>query len=283
MITIALLTIREAARRRLLWLLIGLTIGSVALTGWGVERLATLAREGGTDELSIRLGVSQVLILVAFMFSFVVAMTAAFLAAPAIAGDLESGVALAMLARPIRRADLVIGRWLGLCIVLAGYAAASGLLEIAVVNLLTGHAPPDPLGAVAFLAGQGIVILTLALLLGTRLPSVGAGAVCVVLFGLAWMAGVFAGIARLFDVEILAVAARATRWILPTDGLWRGVVFGLEPPLVIAGAGPTLGPMAEANPFFAATPPPVEFVLYSVVWIAVVLALAVWSLNRREL
>jgi ABC-type transport system involved in multi-copper enzyme maturation permease subunit len=282
-ITVALLTIREAARRRLLWLLIGLTIGSVALTGWGVERLATLAREGGTDELSIRLGVSQVLILVAFMFSFVVAMTAAFLAAPAIAGDLESGVALAMLARPIRRADLVIGRWLGLTIVLAGYAAASGLLEIVVVNLLTGHAPPDPLGAVAFLAGQGIVILTLALLLGTRLPSVGAGAVCVVLFGLAWMAGVFAGIARLFDVEILAVAARATRWLLPTDGLWRGVVFGLEPPLVIAGAGPTLGPMADANPFFAATPPPVEFVAYSVAWIAVVLALAVWSLNRREL
>jgi len=33
----------------------------------------------------------------------------AFLGAPAIAADLESGVAHAMLARPIRRADLVIG------------------------------------------------------------------------------------------------------------------------------------------------------------------------------
>jgi ABC-type transport system involved in multi-copper enzyme maturation permease subunit len=282
-ITIAILTIREAARRRLLWLLVLLTIGSVALTGWGVERLATLAREGGSNELSIRLGVSQVLILVAFMFSFVVAMTAAFLAAPAIAGDLESGVALAMLARPIRRADLVVGRWLGLSIVLAGYAAASGLLEIAVVAVLTGHSPPDPLGAVAFLAGQGIVILTLALLLGTRLPSVGAGAVCVVLFGLAWMAGVFAGIARIFDIEVLAVVARATRWLLPTDGLWRGVVFALEPPLVIAGAGSTLGPMAEANPFFASAPPPIEFVAYSVGWVALVLGLAIWSLNRREL
>jgi ABC-type transport system involved in multi-copper enzyme maturation permease subunit len=282
-ITIAILTIREAARRRLLWLLVLLTIGSVALTGWGVERLATLAREGGSNELSIRLGVSQVLILVAFMFSFVVAMTAAFLAAPAIAGDLESGVVLAMLARPIRRADLVVGRWLGLSIVLAGYAAASGLLEIAVVAVLTGHSPPDPLGAVAFLAGQGIVILTLALLLGTRLPSVGAGAVCVVLFGLAWMAGVFAGIARIFDIEVLAVVARATRWLLPTDGLWRGVVFALEPPLVIAGAGSTLGPMAEANPFFASAPPPIEFVAYSVGWVALVLGLAIWSLNRREL
>ncbi len=283
MITIAILTVREAARRRILWLLVGLTIGSVALTGWGVERLATLAREGGSDELGIRIGVSQILILVAFMFSFVVAMTAAFLAAPAIAGDLESGVALAMLARPIRRADLVIGRWLGLSIVLAGYAAASGLLEIAFVAFLTGHSPPEPLVAVAFLAGQGIVILTLALLLGTRLPSVGAGAVCVVLFGLAWMAGVFAGIARVFDVEVLATVARATRWLLPTDGLWRGVVYALEPPLVIAGAGATIGPIAEANPFYASAPPPALFVAWSVAWVVVVLGLAVWSLSRREL
>jgi ABC-type transport system involved in multi-copper enzyme maturation permease subunit len=282
-ITIAALTLREAARRRLLWLLAGLTIGSVALTGWGVERLATLAREQGADELSIWIGVSQVLILVAFMFSFVVAMTAAFLAAPAIAGDLESGVALAMLARPIRRADLVVGRWLGLSVVLTGYAVASGLLEIAVVALLTGYAPPQPLVAVAFLAAQGIVILTLALLLGTRLPSVGAGAVCVVLFGLAWMAGVFAGIARLFDIEILAAVARASRWLLPTDGLWRGVVYGLEPPIVIAGAGPTVGPIAEANPFYASAAPPIEFVVWSVAWVAVVLALAAWSLDHREL
>ena len=283
MITIAILTVREAARRRILWLLIGLTIGSVALTGWGVERLATLARESGEDELSIRIGVSQILILVAFMFSFVVAMTAAFLAAPAIAGDLESGVALAMLARPIRRADLVIGRWLGLCVVLAGYAAASGLLEIAVVASLTGHSPPQPLVAVAFLAGEGIVILTLALLLGTRLPSVGAGAVCVVLFGLAWMSGVFAGIARLFDVEVLATVARATRYLLPTDGLWRGVVYALEPPLVIAGADAAVGPMADANPFYASAPPPLLFVAWSVVWVAAVLGLAVWSLSRRDL
>lgn len=283
MITIAALTLREAARRRLLWLLMGLTIGSVALTGWGVERLAALAREHGSDELSIWIGVSQVLILVAFMFSFVVAMTGAFLAAPAIAGDLESGVALAMLARPIRRADLVLGRWLGLSIVIAGYAVASGLLEIAVVAFLTGYVPPQPLVAVAFLAAQGIVILTLALLLGTRLPSVGAGAVCVVMFGLAWMAGVFAGIASIFGVEVLAVVARNSRWLLPTDGLWRGVVFGLEPPIVIAGAGPAVGPIAEANPFYASAAPPLAFVVWSVAWVAVVLGLAIWSLNRREL
>jgi len=279
--TIAMLTVREAARRRVLAVLLLLTIATVVLTGWGVERLATLARTNGVSELQIRIGVSQVLILVAFMFSFVLAMTAAFLGAPAIAVDIESGVAQSMLARPIRRADLVIGRWLGLSIVVASYGAGAGLLEIGTVAVVTGHAPPEPLIAVSFLAFQAVVILTLALLLSTRLPSMAGGAICVVLFGLAWMAGVFAGIGRLFDVELLVQVAQASRWLFPTDGLWRGVVFGLEPPVVILGASQA-GRIAAANPFYAANPPPLEFVVWSVAWVAIVLLLAVWSMERRE-
>ena len=69
---------------------------------------------------------SQVLILIAFMFSFVLAMSAAFLAAPAIASDVETGTVHAMLARPLRRGELVVGRWLGLSIVVALYAALLG-------------------------------------------------------------------------------------------------------------------------------------------------------------
>lgn len=282
MTTIALLTVREALRRRIVAVLALLTLVSVALTGWGVERLVTLASEHGADALEVRLGVSQVLILVAFMFSFVLAMTAAFLGAPAIAGDIESGVAQAMLARPIRRADLVVGRWLGLSVVVAAYAVGSGLLEIAVVAALSGHAPPEPFVAVAFLAAEAIVLLTLALVLSTRLPSMAAGAICVVLFGLAWMAGIFAGIGRFFGVDALVVVARASRWLFPTDGLWRGVVYALEPPLVLFGGG-RLGPAAEANPFYAAAPPTIEFVAWSVVWIAIALGVAVLSLERREI
>jgi hypothetical protein len=29
------------------------------------------------------------------------------------------------------------------------------------------------------------------------------------------------------------LGAEASRWLLPTDGLWRGVIYGLEPPLVV--------------------------------------------------
>jgi ABC-type transport system involved in multi-copper enzyme maturation permease subunit len=283
-LTIARLTVAEAARRRILVVLLGLTLVSVALTTLGVERLVTLGRASPeANELEIQVGVSQILILVAFMFSFVLAMTAAFLAAPAIAADLETGVAHALLARPIRRADYVIGRWIGLVAIVAGYAAGSGLLEIAAVRLVTGYAPPQPPMAVAFLSAQAIVLLTLALLCSTRLPAIAAGAICVVVYGLGWMAGVFAGIGRVFDAGPLVAVAEASRWLLPSDGLWRGTIFSLEPPAVVLVALGRGGPVADANPFFASSPPPLPFLAWSVAWIVLVLALTVISLDRRDL
>ncbi len=112
-------------------------------------------------ELQIQIGVSQILILIAFMFSFVLAMTAAFVGAPAIGGDLESGVAQAVLARPIRRAEVLAGRWLGCAAIVVAYTVASGLLAIgaaapgvglrpagaaarARVPVRPGARPPDP-------------------------------------------------------------------------------------------------------------------------------------------
>ena len=280
---IARLTIAEAARRRILWVLLGLTLVSVSLTTWGVERLVSLARGGDATELEIQVGVSQVLILVAFMFSFVLAMTAAFLGAPAIASDLESGVAHAILARPIRRADLVVGRWIGLVVIVVGYACASGLLEIVTVRFVSGYTPPEPILAVGFLSAQAIVLLTFAMLLSTRLPAIASGAVCVVLFGLGWMAGVFAGVGRFFNAGPLVDVAEASRWLLPSDGLWRGTIYSLEPPAVVLVAVGRGGPAAQANPFFATSLPPTPFLLWSAAWLVLVLAAAAFSLSRRDL
>jgi len=283
MIVIARLTIRELVRRRVVWVLAALSIASVALVGWGLERLVTLSRADGVDEVQIRIGVSQVLILIAFMFSFVLAMTAAFVGAPAIGGDLESGVALAVLARPIRRMEVLVGRWLGCASIVVAYTVASGLLAIGVAFLVSGYGPPEPFLAIAFLSGQALVLLTLTLALGSVLPSIAAGAIAVVAFGLGWMAGVMAGVAAVLGVQLLGQVAEVSRWILPSDGLWRGVVYGLEPPFVVLLAAGRTQQIAEANPFYASMPPPLAFVIWSVVWVGLVLAIAGWWFERRDL
>ena len=237
MITIAVLTIGEAARRRVLWILVILAIGAVGLTGWGVSALVDGARDRGTSELDIKFIVSQILIFIAFMFGFVLVMTAAFFGSPAIASDLESGIAQAMLARPLRRSSYLLGRWVGLAIVIVGYAIAAGFLAIGAVGAVSGYLPPDPILPVAYLAGQALILLSLTVLLSTRLPPIAGGAIAVVAYGLAWMAGVLGKIGLAIGTTALVSVSDAIRYVLPTDALWQGVVYGLEPSFVINSVG----------------------------------------------
>ena len=192
-------------------------------------------------------------------------------------------MALALLARPLRRSDLLLGRWLGLAVAVVGYTIASGALAIGVVSFISGFGPPEPVLAIAFLAAQALVLLTLTLALGTVLPAIGAGAIAVVAFGIGWMAGVMAAVAAAFDITSLAAVAEASRWLLPSDGLWRGVVYGLEPPLaalVAVGRGsgasrPTRSTRSTRRRSRSSSGP----------WPGsrIVLALAAWRLSRRDL
>jgi ABC-2 type transport system permease protein len=280
MLTIAKLTIGEAARRRILWVLVILASVAVGLTTWGVASLVDGARNEGVGELDIKFVVSQILIFIAFMFGFVLVMTAAFFGSPAIATDLESGIAQAMLARPVPRASYLIGRWLGLALVIVGYAAASGLAAIAAVGVVSGYLPPDPFLPVAYLAGQALVLLAFTVVLSTRLPPIGGGAIAVVAYGLAWMAGVLGKVGLALGTTTLVTVSDASRFLLPTDALWQGVVYGLEPSFV---RNVVSDEFARSSPFFAAAPPPVALVAWSGIWVVLVLALAVILLRRREL
>jgi ABC-type transport system involved in multi-copper enzyme maturation permease subunit len=280
MITIALLTIGEAARRRVLLVLAALAFVAVALTAWGVSSLVESARDDAIGELDIKFVVSQILIFIAFMFGFVLVMTAAFFGSPAIATDLESGIAQAMLARPLRRTHYLLGRWLGLAIVVVGYAAASGFLAIGAVGLVSGYVPPDPILPVLYLAGQALILLTLTVALSTRLPPVAGGAIAVVAFGLAWMAGVLGKIGAAIGADGLTSISDAFRYLLPSDAFWQGVVYGLEPSFVLNAVEDFT---ARNNPFFAASGPSLAILAWSAIWVVLVLALAINQLRRREL
>jgi len=281
MLTIAKLTIGEAARRRVLWVLVILAALAVSLTAWGVASLLDGARERGLSDLEIKFAVSQVLILIAFMFGFVLVMTAAFFGSPAIATELENGIAQAMLARPLRRSSYLLGRWLGLGTVIVVYAAVSGLLAIGVVGVVSGYVPPDPILPVAYLAGQALVLLSLTVLLSTRLTPIAGGAIAVVAYGLAWIAGVLGKIGLALDAPSLVNVSDASRFLLPTDALWQGVVYGLEPSFVINAAEGQF--VARTSPFFAASGPSPALLAWTVIWVALILALAVAQLRRREL
>jgi len=277
---IARLTLREAVRRRLLWALAGLTALIVVLTWWGFSRVSEASPITGPIQ---ELGISQVTVMLAFMFSFVLAMTAVFAGAPAIGPDIENGLLLAVLARPIRRSEVMLGRWLGLAAVLVVYAIVAGYLELGAVTLATGYAPLDPLLAPFYLAGEALVLLTLAIVLSTRIASVAGGAVAVVAFGLAWMAGVMGGLGEAFDNGTLRNAGILARLILPSDVLWRGAAGALTPPEeVLRSAGVANASLYKFSPFSGAAPS-LLWLAWCLIWVVGALAIGMVLLRRREL
>src|ERR687890_110914 len=98
----------------------------LALSGWGFSRLAAASGGSALTSGEARLTASVLLNLVMFGFSLIAALGTAFLAGPTLAGETESGIALAVLARPIRRSAVVFGKWLGLVAFGTGFVGGGG-------------------------------------------------------------------------------------------------------------------------------------------------------------
>jgi ABC-type transport system involved in multi-copper enzyme maturation permease subunit len=281
-LVIARLTLREARRRRLLLILLVLTLVMVAVTGWGFSKLWDVRVNGrppGT--IFVRTTASQLMIVVAFMFTTVLGLSATVVASPSISGDLETGLALSMLARPIRRADMLLGKWLGFVAMVVFYTGGAAALEMVVVNWVTGYMPPHPAEFVLFVSAVGIALVTLSMALSTRLSGLVGGVIALVGFFMSWMGGIVGSIGQALGNQPLIDAGTISRLIVPADGLWRGAIWALEPAIVIAGVR-SAGPGAASNPFFAADPPPVTYLAWCAVWILGLLGLAVWSFSKRE-
>lgn len=278
-LTIATLTLREAARRRVLVALAVLTVALLVLSGWGFSRLADESDFGTLTSGQARLVASQLLNLVMFGLSLIAALGTAFLAGPTLAGETESGIALAVLARPVRRSAVLLGKWLGLVVFGSGFVVIAGLAQCLVVRLTVDYWPPQPAVGLALLAAQTTVLLTLGLLLSTVVSPMASGVVAVGLFGATWVAGVVGGIGKAFGNDGVAQVGEVSRMLLPTDGLWRGAMHAFQDPAVMTQFGAEF----EGFPFLSEATLTATYLTWTALWVAMVWGLAALSFARRDL
>jgi ABC-type transport system involved in multi-copper enzyme maturation permease subunit len=279
-LTIARLTLREAARRKVVRALLALTVVLLALSAWGFSKLVGLDTDLGTmTSGEARLIASLLLNLVMFGMSLIAALGTAFLAGPTVAGEVESGQALALLARPVRRSSVLFGKWLGLVAFGSAYVVVAGSAQILVVRATVGYWPPSPAVGLALLAAETVVLLTLALLLSSVISTMASGIVAVGLFGATWVAGVVGGLGGALGNEGVERVGTVSRMILPTDGLWRGAMNAFQDP----GALLQMGQGEQGFPFLSDAALTPAYLVWAAVWIAVVWGLTALSFGRRDI
>ena len=266
-LTVAALTVQEASRRRVVLALAGLTVGLLALSSWGFSRLD--AEFGGLTTGEARLASSTVLNLVMFGISLIAALGTAFLAGPTLAGEIESGQALAMLARPVRRFAVLVGKWL---------VVVAGLAQFVVVWSNVGYWPPQPVVGLALLAAQTAALLTLSLLLSTVISPMASGVVAVGIFCATWVAGVIGSVGQALGNDAVARIGTVSQMVVPTDGLWRGAMNAFQDAGLLA-----IFPEAGQSPFLSEAPLTATYLVWVALWVALVLVLAGLVFRRRDL
>src|SRR6202163_274490 len=90
-----------------------------------------------------------------------------------------------------------------------------------------------------------------------RLMACGVGVIALVAWLMGWIAGVVGDIGTALQNQAIQNVGTISHLLLPTDGLWRGAVYAMEPDAVLV-ALKAAGTVGRANPFSAVDPPPIQ-------------------------
>ncbi|GGR35707.1 ABC transporter permease [Deinococcus ruber] len=281
------LSLREALRKRLVLVLVVLSALFIGFYLFGIFRLqATLdarAVDAGLDAGPRRgLGGASVAFAALFgmyLVSFLSSLMSVLSTVGAVSGDLESGVMQSIIARPVSRAQLVLGRWLGFTIVNVVYVALLSAALLLGVRLITGFLPPQPVQAVSLML-LGVTLLTSLTVLGSTLFSTLSNGIGVfVLYGLGFAGGIMSSVGQIANTPTLTSLGRVANVLMPTNALWLGASYYLQ--------SDTLRQFNElargANPFLSTTPLGAGLVIWTAVYAVLVLLLGVLAFRRRDL
>ncbi|MFN8596211.1 MAG: hypothetical protein U0559_08510 [Anaerolineae bacterium] len=144
--------------------------------------------------------------------------------------------------------------------------------------IVFGYVPPNPFSGTVLMYVEALLFLSATFLGGTRLSTLANGVLGFGLFGLAFIGGFieqiggFAQQMGLNSSDTATQIGKITSLLMPSQALWRRALAdmaeGLNPIRVM-----TVG----------ATTPDNGILLYAAVYIAVLLSIAMWSFQRRDL
>lgn len=274
--TIALTTVREAVRRKLVGL--AALVGTAFLLLYGLAFHLAVGNPHGVVHNASRLIAQQAegmfLLMGLYAANMLVATIAILASIDALSGEIANGAIQTLLSKPLARWQLFIGKWLGFAALLTIFEALllGGVMMIAYVA--TGFAAPHITAGVALLWLEMLLLLTVTLLWGTRLSTLANGVLSLGLFGLAFLGGWIEQIGALTAHPGAVQVGIVASLIMPSESLWRRAAFEMQTPLMSA---------LNLGPFASASVPSRLMVGYAAVYAAVALALALRSFATRDI
>lgn len=286
LLLMARFTIQEALHR---WLLLAMLLLNILLLGL----FALMLNSAYTDQLAVAANQSdpQLHLLEFDLIVSILAIWAAYLLSGALtivltigmtSGEVEAGTFAILVPKPLRRAEILFGKWLGHALILSVYTALLVLAFLGIIYWRTGYFPENAFAALAMLELSMLVLLALTTLGSVLMPTLVNGAVAIMLF----IGAPLTSFVRLIETNPSVTTQNiltVVNLVIPTDALWHGASYDLIPAFAFMLAQQRGLLEALNSPFTSTQPLSSGLFAWAIIYCIALPIIAAMRFQRRDL
>ncbi|HEV3196889.1 MAG TPA: ABC transporter permease [Bryobacteraceae bacterium] len=268
------ITLREAARKKILWTALIAGLGFLAVFGVGLH--VQIVDFSASTPAFVRYQILSGMLMIGLYTVDLLAVVMTILTSvDTIAGEISSGTIHAIATKPMARWQIIIGKWLGFAAMLAVYVAIMFGGTVAVVYLIAHVAPQNPVRGALLVYLECLICLSVTFLFGTWFSTLTNGVIVLGLQGLAFMGGWLEQMSGFTEGSRLAMVGIVSSLVMPTEAVWRRAAFEMESPL--AGSLPQFAIFSDVS-----LPSP-AMIAYAGVFLVAALGVAILHFGQRDL
>lgn len=197
-------------------------------------------------------------------------------------GEIEAGTFAMIVSKPLRRGEIIFGKWLGYGFILSTYTAMLFFTFLGLIYLRTGYWPDQALSALGMLELSSLVLLALTTLGSACFPTLVNGAIAIMLFIGAPLAS-FVQLISPNPSETTQNITTIINLVIPTDALWHGASFYLIPPFIVSVLQNRSLLETLNTPFTSIQPLPPALLIWAIFYCLVLPIIGALRFQRRDL
>lgn len=270
------LTFKEAARRKILWAAFLLGLAFLVLYGLGLHTL--MKSDPGAFSEANRLIRNQALglplVMALYAVNYLTVIMTVLTSVDTLAGEISSGTIQSIATKPIRRSEIMLGKWLGFAGMLTIYLLLMAGGVLAETYLLSGYVTPNISQGLLLMWIESLLLLSMTFLFGISFSTLATGVITFGLQSIAFIGGWIEQFGDMIHNQAAVKLGIVASLIMPSEVLWRRAVFEMQSPIVRA---------VGMSPFNSASVPSLAMVIYAIVFAGIALMLALRRFSQRDL
>jgi ABC-type transport system involved in multi-copper enzyme maturation permease subunit len=272
--TMAGVTFHEAVRKKILWMALLAGVAFLLLFGIALHFQVEEFQHRNVRPFLQRQMLSGILMMGIYAIDLLVVVITILTSVDTLSGEIASGTIQALATKPVRRWELLAGKWLGFSAMLTLYIVLMVLGINGLTRVMAGVTARHLLQGLSLIWLQSMLLLSVTFSFGTTFSTLTNGVLALGLHGLAFLGGWIEQAGALTKTPKAVAVGVVASLIMPSESLWRRAVFEMQSPLTTA---------VNVTPFSGASVPSPLMIGYAVFYMALFLLLAVCRLQNRDL